>query len=417
MTLSPTTKRLLAVFGFLLVAAVFAVLLYVVLFRPSGPAANTNEVNGNAPGGLPSTNGGSTNRGPLPSVNGFPSQNANGTTGLPDIPTVAQGGATLTTEVTGHDSAGLTVRPDGNAARYYDRVTGKFYEVSAAGDVRELSSQTFFNVASILWSPSQSSALLTYPDGRTIYYEFETGRQTSLPLGSREFSFAASGLKITFKYAVGGRELLVVANPDGTQIEAVADLGENEEGVIPTWSPSSEIVAFSVETLNDDQQEVFPIGLQGENFKSFIVNGFDFRGHWSPAGTRMVYSVYNAASDYKPTLSVVDVQGDTIGQNHVALGLETWADKCTFASDTFMYCAVPNGLPSSSGLYPELAVDTSDSVYEIDLRSGTRRVIAIPVGTDGTTTFRAVNLQVTPDQQFLYFTDERTGTIQKLQLR
>lgn len=415
MHLTPLMKRVLIGAGILVAAGIFGFIMYVVLFGLGGDDVTNGNTSANTNGStLPTSNTGTGGTNALPNVNGI--SNGNTPISLPDVPTVAQGGVTMTDAVTTTAADGFVVSVDGSSTRYYDRVSGRLYERSADGTLRELSSQVFPQVEDLQWSPTGEAVLLTFPDGRTILFDIEAQRQYSLPTGSREFSFAQNGAKITYKHTIGGEDFLVVSNPDGTGIEAIADLGANGGNVIPTWSPANDIVAVEAVSVNGEQQEVFPIGLRGENFKSFTVDGYGFQGVWSPNGTRLLYSVHNSSSDYNPRLWVVDALGEAIGDNHLSVGLTTWAEKCVFASETQLYCAVPDALPSSSGLYPELAVDVTDSIYVVDLTTSTRRLVAVPLDEQGGA-FRVTDLRLDSAQSVLYFTDARSSTVRQLKLK
>jgi streptogramin lyase len=113
-----------------------------------------------------------------------------------------------------------------------------------------------------------------------------------------------------------------------------------------------------------------------------------------------------------PSLWLVDAQGDNSGQNRTNLSLSTWASKCTFASNSEVYCAVPKNLPEGSGLFPELADKTSDLLYKIDTVTGSKKLIAIPENASNIS-----NIMVASDQKVLYFTDQLTGQIYSIQLK
>jgi len=67
---------------------------------------------------------------------------------------------------------------------------------------------------------------------------------------------------------------------------------------------------------------------------------------------------------------VVNATGDEIGTGRKKLNVDTWADKCTFYSDSKLYCAVPEKLDEGAGLFPELAKTTKDNLYQIDPTTG-----------------------------------------------
>ncbi|MFH1822933.1 MAG: hypothetical protein ABH830_04500, partial [Patescibacteria group bacterium] len=105
-------------------------------------------------------------------------------------------------------------------------------------------------------------------------------------------------------------------------------------------------------------------------------------------------------------------QGEAIGSDRKNLKVETWASKCTFNSETDLYCAVPNELPAGAGLFPELAETTTDYLYKIDIRTGLKKLIAIPDES-----YSMSDLIISQDGRYLYFTDNATMSIHKIELK
>ena len=125
-----------------------------------------------------------------------------------------------------------------------------------------------------------------------------------------------------------------------------------------------------------------------------------------------MYLEYSSKNDLKPMLWAVNAQGDNIGQNRKSLNINTWADKCTFGSNTEIYCAVPISLEEGAGLFPELAANTVDELYKIDLDSGLKKLIATPDGD-----YNMSNIILGDNNTYLYFTDAATRRIYKIQLK
>jgi len=181
---------------------------------------------------------------------------------------------------------------------------------------------------------------LNYPDGSKIIYNFTTKKQVTLPKHWQNFSFSPGSDQIVAK-SMGldvENRYLITANSDGSQAKALEAIGANDKTVYPAWSPGGQIVAMYTQGVDFDRQEVFFVGQNDENFKSTVVEGRGFQSQWSTAGDHLLYSVYSTTNDLKPLLWLVDAKSDTIGQNRTNLDLQTWANKCTFASDTEVYC-------------------------------------------------------------------------------
>ncbi len=270
--------------------------------------------------------------------------------------------------------------------RYHNASDGKFYRVAADGSVKEMTDQVFYNVKNVTWAKSKDKAVLEYPDGSKTIYDFDLKKQVSLPKHWEDFSFSPDASHLAAKSLGLSPEnrWLVVTKDDGTDTKLIEPLGDNADKVTMNWSPSNQTVALAQtgQAQGADRREVLFVGLNGENFKSTIVEGLDFKPAWSPTGKKMLYSVDSARSDFKPELWIVNSFGDDIGSGRRMLELNTWANKCAFANDDTLYCAVPRDLPQGAGMSPEVAADNADDLYKIDLKTGLRT--SVPLGQDFT---------------------------------
>jgi hypothetical protein len=93
----------------------------------------------------------------------------------------ADGGLTKTTAISTSPIIGLSLSTDGEGLRYYDDYDGKFYYLNKDGEPELLSDEIFYNVEEVSWSSTKNKAILEYPDGSNILYDFETDKQTTLP--------------------------------------------------------------------------------------------------------------------------------------------------------------------------------------------------------------------------------------------
>ncbi len=417
-------RRILLITAFVIGILAIGALLFVVFFRSEEPTPNAN-TNENTNAVLPNLNG-NVNRPVgnanvvLPNVN---ARNVNGGAGanVNAAPgTVANGGDTQVQTLVTANAMATIVDAKGNI-RYYDKTTGQFYRLDANGNLVLLTQAKFLGADEIVWSAAGDQAILTFPDGSKVSYNFDTKKQATLPKEGQDFSFAPTGGQIAFKYNASdpNSRYLVIANPDGTGMTPVEALGENGNKVNVLWSPNDQVVATYTPGLNSTTQEVYFVGKNGENFKSAVTDGRGFEGSWSPDGKRMLYSTYSADSSFNPKLHIVDAQGEEVGGNNRSLELQTWSDKCAFTKDsTVLYCAVPNvgQLPTGSGIYRDQAASVPDTFYKVDLRTGEQIKLASPVGSDGSRTYSALNVTLSPDGSTLYFTDGPTGRVLSMKL-
>ncbi|OGY93592.1 MAG: hypothetical protein A2406_04470 [Candidatus Komeilibacteria bacterium RIFOXYC1_FULL_37_11] len=403
-------KKIFLVIGFIVLVLGLGLALYWVFFKPTIPITPTDNFNaGNLPG---------IGNGNIPIVN----ENINAPDqGLPwqqyikdKVSDVASGGLTKVSEVSENEVRGLTSSPGG--LQYYDDNEQKFYRITDSGTVEELSSQLFYQVEDVTWAGSGDKAILEYPDGSNILYNFKNGQQVTLPKELEDFSFDASDSQIAAKWMGSSEEdnWVVASNDDGSGMYLIQPLGDQAHNTFVSFSPDNQVAVMHRKYVDAQRQEVYPIGLHGETFKAFTVAGAGFEYDWSPEGNSLVYSVYNETSNYNPNLWVTNGSSSELGDIKVSLNISTWPDKCAFVGEDIMYCAVPQGLPRGAGLYPEIADRYPDNFYYINLNSGSKNLIASPVGESGS--YTAHNLFVSNDQSTLYFTDQN-GNLQSIKLK
>ncbi|MFB6226197.1 MAG: hypothetical protein ABEJ02_02495 [Candidatus Paceibacteria bacterium] len=299
-------------------------------------------------------------------------------------------------------------------ARFYNEEDGRFYKL-VDGELKPLDDKVFFNVESTAWAPNEDKAIIEYPDGANIYYNFETKEQETLPKHWTDFSFSNTGDKIAAKNMGFSPEnrWLIEANPDGSSIKRIENMGDNADKVDVSWSPNGEVVALSRTGpgRGADKQEVYLVGENDENLRSLMVPGRAMQSKWSPSGEKILYSVYNTQNNYKPELWVVTANPGSIGQNRTKLNVDTWADKCAFANDTFIYCGVPTQLPKGAGFEPAAADDIEDDIYKINLQTGAQTQIST-----GGQSFTVESIQVDQENNELLITAKNQSGLFKIDI-
>lgn len=407
--MSQRLKRILTIAGFVVVVLLIGFAIWRVFYRPIFKPAPTVPIAQTAPGTRPglSASAPQTPRSPI-------TQTAPGTKNAPSE--TAKGGVTSVKTLTDTSILAPSISAQGDAIQYYNRGDGKFYRISADGKITAVSDKVFFNVSNVTWAPSRNKAILEYPDGANILYDFESKRQVTLPAHWESFSFSTSSDQIAFMSLGLDRDTrwLGISSADGSQSKPIEPLGDNASKVQVEWSPNNQMIALSSTglTASIGEQEILPIGLHGENFHSILVNGVGFRARWSPNGERILYSVSSFQNDWKPELWIVSGAPSQIGAGKIPVGLNTWADKCTFGNAQTVYCAVPKNLPRGAGLYPLAAANAPDELWKINLTTGAREKIAIP-----TQDVTVRSMVVSGQESALYFTDQVSGRLYKINLK
>jgi len=414
-------KKVAAGAAILIVAGAAGFGIYYLFFRAEAPAPPTNEVV-NEIGGLP---GIPTEPPTNQIINGVPVNALPPTAALPKTVTkitvpeetvsrIAQGGVTRVSTTFANISTDMAIPEGGNNPVTYNKADGYFYQVDNLGNLTKLTSARYPNVDNISWSPDTTKAILEFPDGSNVMYDFRSQKQVTLPKSWQDFEFNDTGSKIAFKdiNAQLDYNWLATANPDGSQQKYIEELLDKSDRVQTNWSKSGHVVATYYKAQDSTSSAIHLVGQNNENYRAITSNGFGVQSTWVPDGRRMVYNAYSFDNNNKPMLYIVDAYGDRVGYNHNSLGINTWVDKCTFQGEDTMYCAVPKYLPDHAGFQPSVADDIPDYIYKVDLKSGAKAIIAEPE-----LTYTIDSMEVSDDGKYLYFTDKATQNIHYIQLQ
>jgi Tol biopolymer transport system component len=408
LTLTENTKRLLFIGFFIIFSIGTGYALYYFFFRPSTPtietptqedyAGNLNQAGQRGPVTPSQETGGST----LPGA---------GTNVSTTAPVQEAGEVTLL-----RDAVTQAVSPSSKGGtRYYNPEDGRFYRINDDGTLTLLSDRQFINVENVSWGKSSDEAILGFPDGSNIYYNFEDQQQTSLPSHWSDFDFAPQDQSVVAK-SIGldeGNRFLITSEPDGNGATAVYHMGQNADLVIPSWSPNNQVIAFSRTGAPqaDNAEQIYLLGKNHEDYKALTVPGRGFVPNWSTSGKRLLYSVYHERDNDRPMLWVSEASGQDIGKNRQKLNLMTWADKCVWSNDNEIFCAVPIDLPAGAGYDKSRFTDIPDNVYYINLETGLSKKI------NSTDQNHPISQPVlSQDHSKLIFTDSITGKLYSYKL-
>ncbi len=401
-TISETQKKIIFIIFFVLFTLGTGYALYYFFFRPLSPIIPGTETTEpsytgsfNESGARDETTQIDTNLGtaPLPIAEGTP--------GL--------GQPTDTNILLNQVTQAVSLSADG-LPRYYNPEDGRFYKLEDDGSSLSLSDRQFLNVDTISWSAVKDEAILEFPDGSNIYYDFETERQVTLPSHWEDFEFSPTESKIVAK-SMGldqNNRYLVSADANGNELTALYKLGSNADRVIPSWSPNNTVVGFSKtgDPQPDNGEEILLLGKNHEQFRPLTVAGKGFLPSWSLDGKQLLYSVYHERDALKPMLWISDASGSEVGQNRRKLNINTWADKCAWADKNTIYCGVPISLPAGAALDRKLVSSVSDDIYKINLQTGlAQKVNKTP------NTYSINSPEISKDGNRLIYTDSSTGKL------
>ena len=329
----------------------------------------------------------------------------------PDL--VALGSTTSVQTITPFPSDFVNLAANGTDVNYYDPDTNRFFQIDQNGFIVDAGSQVFAEVENATWAPSGSSAVIEFPDGSNIVYDFATNDQITLPAHWENFDFSPDSSKLAFKsMAVDiDQRWLAVSDLRGGSTRRIRALGRNGGMVNVNWAPNNQVVATYDETRGLNRSELFFVGFNDENFPLSKLNGLKFEGNWTPSGDQMIYSIINETTNFNPQLWVVDGMGPTMGQNRKPINLQTWTDKCSFVTDTEMICGVPQSLPQGAGLIRSVADDIADDLYMVNIQNGSTRLLASPQED-----LQVKKLVISEDGDRIFIQDNFTNQIKSIEL-
>jgi Tol biopolymer transport system component len=411
------SKKIFLILLFVVFSALIGYFIYTLFIKPLTYAPGSeNTSTSTIPGqGLPSSGSGQRQIATTSQNNNLPgTQEKPGTIPQAQPSEIANGNETKANPVVNVPAMAATISGNGNNIQYYNKQDGKFYRINEDGQPELISEKIFYNLQNVTWSPDKNKAILEYPDGANTIYDFSNNKQITMPNHWKDFNFSPNGSEIVLK-SMGqdpDNRWLAIANADGSNARTIEELGKEDDKVYPLWSPNNQSVAMFASGVDFNRQEVYFVGQNKENFKSTVIEGRGFQPKWSPDGERLLYSVYSSDTKMNPDLWIVNARGDEIGTGRKDLHIETWANKCTFANDTELYCAVPKDLDENSGLIPDLAKDKNDELYRIDTMTGLQTLVAIPDGN-----YNMNNLVIDEGGRNIYFTDANTSRLMQIKLK
>ncbi len=405
-------KKILLIIGFAVLVIILSWLIYLVFFQPNYAPQNTLNTDQTGQGLSSAGNGQASNTLQPSSGQLTPAgETATNLTSSAASP-FANGGLTQVGTINNQKVLGI-FSLNGQVS-YYQPSDGKFYQVSSNGTITAISDKVFNQVSQVDWSPTGSKAILEYPDGSKIVYDFTSQKQVTLPKHWQDFSWSPSGDQIAAK-SLGSdpdNRFLIVSNADGSQAKIIDSLGENDDIIKIDWSPNQQIVAQYTRSDGAERQRLYFIGLNKENYKSTVVSGRGLKTQWSTDGSSILYSTYSSETNYSPTLWLAAGQPASLGSWRSQLNVKTSADKCTFADEQTVYCAVPTTMPANSGLLPELLNNVPDKLQKIDLTNGKITDVALPEGSHTIS-----KLTVSIETNSLYFTDSNQTGLFEIKLK
>lgn len=310
---------------------------------------------------------------------------------------------------------GAALSSDGTRVRYFKQAGGNLFEAEFTGtNETRISNVTIPAIRNVSWAPSKTYAIINfYADGemRRLYARY-TGTSTVssafLPSDIQEITSSLVDDLIVYTTTTGGETILFTARPDNTNIKRITTLPAPDfELLWPTANSivlkqkSSAYAASFLFTLNPASKLLTRILDKKE--------GMDVL--WAPGKTTFLY-METEREGTRASLHVSSLKEQTV----VDLPFITLPEKCAWApaSDNILFCAIPESIPNKTNLPDEWWQGTlsfNDALWRINISTGEREQLLPARQFDG------INLFLSKDESFLFFTNKKDGSLWGLRLK
>ncbi len=309
-----------------------------------------------------------------------------------------------------------TIDGSGKKVKYYSLANGNIYEANFDGSsLVKTSTASLAGVLSLLWSPDKNEVIGFFQEGDKIkkyLHDYQQGQSTTLNDQISQAVWSPDGKQIaTASFdSTSGNNSISLANADGSNLKSIFQTRLKD--LVLEW-PTSDKISVKTPASGLSDGLVFTINPTNGSFAKVLNGLYGLNIKWSPLGDKILYSNTDT-SGKNISLSLADQSG----QNRTGLGVATLVEKCVFSqNDRSLFCAVPQTL-SANAVWPDDyykgLVATKDIFYKINLESGQKDQIFDSSSIDKT--LDATNLFLSPQEDYLFFTNKRDGMLYGLKL-
>jgi len=321
------------------------------------------------------------------------------------------------TATVNEDILGATVSPDG-FLYYYSLDERALKKASLEGKDKSVLLSDFPGTpVRLLWSPKRDRVLIYLQEtgGQNIWHFADLTTKTLVPLKSEISRVAWNNLgdKIFYQYTdpKSGERTLNIANPDATGWKKLAGLS-HDTFIAPV--PQSANVSFWSRPNALEKTFFESVICTGENRHTILSERFGADYLWSPNGERVLVSAGAEKGGKDILLSTMN--GD--GGEFQSIAIPTIISKAVWSKDSkTIYYALPGSLPEDAVLpndYFDKSIHTKDTFWKTDTLSGKKsRLSDLKKLTQN---FDSSDLFLSPNEDFLFFTDRSTKRLYRIGL-
>lgn len=312
----------------------------------------------------------------------------------------------------------LTVVKD--AVRFIERATGNVFDYNLeTGELERVTNTTIPRIQEAFFADNGERVLIRYlkEDNQTI--ETYLGKVPERKLGGD-----ASEAELTGSFMQKNIIDLSVS-PDIKKIFYQTKVGTSASGTIFTTKTETKNTVFSSpfsewlpQWVNDDN---ISMTTKASGYSTGYLYNFNIK---SGEFTRVLGDIFGLTTNISPNYKNILISKstssgnsfgmyDTTTKNNYDLGINTLAEKCTWnKNSTFIYCAVPDVIPS--GVYPDDwyqgVISFSDRIVSVD-PTGLIDAEELANPNDEDQDIDGINIKVTDDEQYVLFMNKKDGIL------
>ena len=303
--------------------------------------------------------------------------------------------------------------PVKNGIRFLEKETGHVSESGPQGENAGIVSNTTIpRTFETIWSPDALKSIMRYSEGETariISAEFVASSTKATPIPANAISavYSPDSKRIAYLIPSGDGARTIAADPDNSK--------QTEINVLPfgefqlAW-PEKNSIYYQTRPSGLTLGFLFKYNIQSGSLDKILgdLNGLETR--FSADAAKIVYSVAEQNNE-APRLFVYDVKTRE-SSNLQAKGL---ARKCVFSrtQEDIIYCALDQNPPAA--IYPDEwlqgAAGTRDLPWELNFKTGSKKNL------DAERTFDVSQIDVSPDDGFLYFLNRADESLWSLKIK